>query len=88
MKGFLLSANAGTMSLVSVPLGLGATYGFWDMNDTIAKYRTGFSIAEGLINQPVAVPDSGGTLAMLGFGLLGLGIVYRLWRRSGSDADI
>ena len=65
MKGFLLSAMAGTMSLVSAPLGLSATY-----------------------DLPVAVPDSGGTLAMLGFGLLGVGVVYRLWRRSGSDTDI
>jgi hypothetical protein len=41
---------------------------------------------QGLIYQPVAVPDSGGTLAMLGFGLLGLGLVQRLLRRTGIGA--
>ena len=78
MKGFLL-AIAGTSLLASVPHTQCATYDFWDLNGSNAKYG-GESGNEGLIYDPVAVPDSGGTLAMLGFGLLGLGITYRLWR--------
>ena len=35
----------------------------------------------------VEVPDSGATLSMLGFGLLGLWITYRFWRSSSSGPD-